>query len=187
MNAYDFDGTIYDGDSTLDFYLFCLKRHPALLRYLPVQGYAIIQYALQYCNKTQMKERFYSFLDGLTQVEEEVKVFWQSHKRKIAEWYLENQKDDDVVISASPEFLLREICIELGIRHLIASRVDCASGKYYGENCYGTEKEKRFRVEFGNAVIDEFYTDSKSDLPMARIASRAYFKVKGKFIAWEIL
>ena len=27
MNVYDFDKTIYYGDSTADFYLFCLKRH----------------------------------------------------------------------------------------------------------------------------------------------------------------
>ena len=25
-NIYDFDKTIYDGDSTVDFFLFCLKR-----------------------------------------------------------------------------------------------------------------------------------------------------------------
>ena len=27
MNVYDFDKTIYDGDSTADFYLFSLRRH----------------------------------------------------------------------------------------------------------------------------------------------------------------
>ena len=26
MNVYDFDKTIYNGDSTLDFYFFCLKK-----------------------------------------------------------------------------------------------------------------------------------------------------------------
>lgn len=28
MHAYDFDGTIYDGDSTVDFYLYSLCKHP---------------------------------------------------------------------------------------------------------------------------------------------------------------
>ena len=27
MTGYDFDKTIYDGNSFIDFYLFCLKRH----------------------------------------------------------------------------------------------------------------------------------------------------------------
>lgn len=26
MNVYDFDKTIYDGDSTIDFYLYCVKK-----------------------------------------------------------------------------------------------------------------------------------------------------------------
>lgn len=26
MNVYDFDETIYDGDSTVDFYKYCLRR-----------------------------------------------------------------------------------------------------------------------------------------------------------------
>ena len=31
IDVYDFDGTIYDGDSTVDFTRFCLRRHPAVL------------------------------------------------------------------------------------------------------------------------------------------------------------
>ena len=35
MNVYDFDKTIYYGDSTADFYLFCLKRHKKILTLAP--------------------------------------------------------------------------------------------------------------------------------------------------------
>ena len=35
IDVYDFDGTIYDGDSTVDFTRFCLRRHPAVLAGLP--------------------------------------------------------------------------------------------------------------------------------------------------------
>lgn len=31
VNVYDFDGTIYDGDSTIDFYKFCLKKYKNML------------------------------------------------------------------------------------------------------------------------------------------------------------
>ena len=34
MNVYDFDKTIYDGDSTADFYLFSLGRHKKILTLL---------------------------------------------------------------------------------------------------------------------------------------------------------
>ena len=33
MNVYDFDKTIYNGDSTRDFYLYSLIKHPEMLTY----------------------------------------------------------------------------------------------------------------------------------------------------------
>ena len=35
MTVYDFDNTIYDGESGVDLFLYCLKRDPALIRKLP--------------------------------------------------------------------------------------------------------------------------------------------------------
>ena len=31
MNVYDFDDTIYAGDSTVDFFFYCLKKKPAIV------------------------------------------------------------------------------------------------------------------------------------------------------------
>ena len=64
MNIYDFDGTLYDGDSTFDFILYSLKKHPSLLRFLPSQGWAFALYAAKRISKTAMKERFYRMLTG---------------------------------------------------------------------------------------------------------------------------
>ena len=46
MNGYDFDKTIYDGDSTIDFYIYSLKRNITLIRYLPIQVYGFILYTV---------------------------------------------------------------------------------------------------------------------------------------------
>lgn len=35
MRVFDFDGTIYDGESSVDFFLYSLRRHPKNLRLLP--------------------------------------------------------------------------------------------------------------------------------------------------------
>ena len=35
MNVYDFDDTIYDGDSNVDFFIDLFKKYPSLLRYAP--------------------------------------------------------------------------------------------------------------------------------------------------------
>ena len=65
MNAYDFDHCIYAGDCTIDFYRFCLKQKPALLRYLPRQIWGLVLFAFAFIQKTAFKERFFCFLQGL--------------------------------------------------------------------------------------------------------------------------
>ena len=44
MNVYDFDGTIYDGDSTIDFFFYSLKKKPSLICYLPKQATGFLLY-----------------------------------------------------------------------------------------------------------------------------------------------
>ena len=37
IDIYDFDGTIFRGDSTRAFWLYCLRKKPALVKFLPSQ------------------------------------------------------------------------------------------------------------------------------------------------------
>ena len=60
INAYDFDGTIYSGDSSVDFYFFCLKKNKKVLRQLPIQLFAFILYLLRIIDKTTFKEKIFS-------------------------------------------------------------------------------------------------------------------------------
>ena len=94
------------------------------------------------------------------------------------------QREDDVIISASPEFLLKPICIRLGISNLMASVVDKRTGMYLGINCHGEEKVRRFYKKF-NQEIDEFYSDSFSDAPLANIAKKAYLVDGDILIPWD--
>ena len=106
INAYDFDETIYDGDSTRDFYFFCLKRHLQILLLLPYQAFWFLLFVLGIIRKTFFKERFYVFFRSVRDIDSEIKIFWDTHEKKIKKWYLEQKKDTDIIISASPEFLL---------------------------------------------------------------------------------
>lgn len=185
MNAYDFDKTIYSGDSTADFYLFSLKRHKRILLCAPsLLGAALRFYVFKKGGKTQFKEVMYRFLRCCDTMRD-VSDFWEKNSGKIKAYYLNRQKADDVIISASPEFLLEPICEKLGVEHLIASRVDPKTGLYSGENCHGAEKVRRFREKFGDCEIEEFYSDSHSDDPMARLAKKAWM-VKGESLTeWK--
>lgn len=184
MNVYDFDGTIYPGDSTVDFWKYCVRRHPACLRALPGAILSACAYFLRLCGKERFKERFYRFLRDIPDVETEVETFWDEHIGLIYPWYFKHRKANDLVISASPEFLLAPACRRLDAE-LLASQVDQKTGALLGPNCRGEEKVRRFRRKFGDAPIEEFYSDSDSDAPLARLAERAYMVKDGVPAPWE--
>lgn len=184
MNVYDFDGTIYDGDSTVDFFLYAMKRKPALLRHLPKQLWGVVLYGTKRIDKTRLKEYFFCFLPAIN-AGELTEAFWDQNQVKIFDWYLNQQKQDDIVISASPKFLLTPICDRLGIRHLIASEVDPITGMFTGENCRGQEKVRRLEAEYNVTNMDSFYSDSHSDLPLAKLADKAFLVGKGVVTEWK--
>ena len=184
MNVYDFDGTIYNGDSTIDFFLYALKRHPLVLRYLPKQAWGFVLYGLKQIDKTKLKESFFSFLPAVN-AEALVESFWDENQDKIFDWYRKQQQQEDIIISASPKFLLQPICNRLGVNRLIASEVNPKSGMFAGENCRGQQKVRRLESEYRVTHIDCFYSDSHSDLPLARIADKAFLVKKGVVTKWN--
>lgn len=184
MNVYDFDKTIYDGDSSMDFYRFCLRSDPRLMRFWPKQLWGLIGYQASGRASTRYKSFFLAYLRGVRDLSDTVARFWDEHRHKLKGWYLAQKRADDVIISASPEFLLCPICAELGVS-LIATEVDGISGEISGRNCRGNEKPLLFREKYPDAVIEEFYSDSNSDAPMAHLAARAYFVCGDRVEVWE--
>ena len=182
MNVYDFDGTVYDGDSSVDFWVFCAKKRPRILLRLPAFALAFAKNRLGIIPKTRLKEAFFSFLKTMPADDALLEEFWAEHFSKVKAFYLETKKPDDVVISASPEFLLEPACALLGILPPIASRVDPGTGRFDGSNCRGEEKVARFEDAFPGASIDEFFSDSDADAPLAGLAKRAW-RVDGTKVA----
>lgn len=185
MNVFDFDKTIYDGDSTVDFWKYCLKKYPKTKKHLLHTGINGLKFALRMMDKTIFKEDFYSFLQEIDDIDSALADFWDEHEVNIKDWYLKMQREDDVIISASPEFLLKPICDKLGIKYLMASRVDPKSGKYDGVNCHGEEKVRRYSEKFGRAQIHEFYSDSYSDTPLAKLAFDPILVKENDFEPWS--
>lgn len=184
MNIYDFDKTLCRGDSTMAFLKYSFCKYPSLVRFLPGMGLATARYYLfKKGTKTQMKQRFYKVFTGFD-AEALAEEFWSKNEGRIFPWYPGQQEETDIVISASPEFLLKPICRRLGIKHLIASRVDPKTGIYTGENCWGPEKPKRLEAEMGITRCDRFYSDSYSDQPLADIADIAFLIKDGLICPW---
>ncbi len=186
MNVYDFDKTIYDGDSTVDFYLYCLCSQPNLALCLPRQLIGFIQHAVGRIDTAALKEKFFCFLPKLASPTVRVEEFWKDRQKKIKGWYLEQKRGDDVIISASPEFLLLPICRRLGIAPPIATELDANTGKITGKNCKGEEKVRRFFERYPDAEISEFYSDSLTDAPLAQLAKEAFLVQENVRLPWSV-
>jgi phosphatidylglycerophosphatase C len=185
VNVYDFDHTIYDGDCTLDFWLYALQNCPVLIKFMPQQIFAALQFKMGIISREDFKEKFYIFLSGIDKAEETVIKFWKIYQKNLMPWYKNQHRDTDIVISASPEFIVKVGCMYLGVTNVIASKVDCKTGKCSGKNCRSYEKVVRFKEEYNSSVIiDNFYSDSKADEPLAKLAKNAFIIKNGRKKLW---
>ena len=181
MNAYDFDKTIYPGDSATHFWWYCVRRHPeavtSALRALGPLSAGLVGRT----DRGRIKQALYTCLRYLPDAEKAACDFWDSHIERIYPWYLARRREDDLIISASPDFLIGEACRRLGVRWM-ATPMDPATGIIRGLNCRGEEKVRRFREAYGNAPVEEFYSDSLSDRPMMELADQGYLVKNGAVV-----
>lgn len=182
---YDFDGTIYDGDSSVDFFKFCLKKDKKNYKILPKLAIKFLAYKSKNITDTELKEYIFSFLENFKNIDIVVKEFWETHESKIKNFYLEKKHNQDIIISASPKFLLKPICEKLKVKDLIASDVDKTTGKFKKPNNRGEEKVKEFYKKYPKAEILEMYSDSLHDKPLLDLAKKSYFVKKNKLYDYK--
>lgn len=180
-NLYDFDGTIYDGDSGVDLVLFALKQKPSILFSLLGSLGVIILYLLKIRSKEEVKSRIFSFLKYFPDIDSFVSSFWDSHEYKIKDfWKKKKTHHKDIIISASSYFWLRPIADKYKVKDLFATDMDPNTGIIRGNNCHSQEKVRLFSSKYPNAVIQKMYTDSINDLPLVRLAEEAILVKKNK-------
>lgn len=183
MNVYDFDNTVYDGETAVDFYLFCLSKKPSLIKYMPTVFMMLAKYKLGKISVDELLEKaaYYSakIFGSIDIGEKVISEFWDKNEHKIKEFYKKSKRADDVIISASCDFLLGEICKRLNIKNLICSEINLNDGAVK-QLCFRTNKPILFKKIYPNEVIDNFYTDSKNDFPMIEISKNAYIVKKNK-------
>ena len=185
MNVYDFDNTIYDGESVLDLFFFYVRRDPYLIKHIPRVFHALAKYKAGKLTVEQAIERYAAFVeDYFSKIEDfdaDAVEFWDGHMKNIKPFYAEIHREDDVIVTASPELSMNEICRRLDVKHCVGSVIDKESGKVT-RLCMRSKKVPAFLEAFPDAHIDNFYTDSpKNDAPLIEMADHA-FLVKGNKI-----
>lgn len=178
MNVYDFDGTIFSSNCTVGFALWCIKRHPKLcFTYCPGLLKCAIGYKTGKIPSYKFLRKLFCFLTMIDDFDEQIELYWDKNESRIAEWYLAQKKDDDLIISASPDCIIAPIAKRLGVNYM-ATEYDREFGIFLNNLMYAKEKAK-YIFDHGFPVIDNFYSDSISDTPLALCAEKAYL-VSGK-------
>lgn len=184
MNVYDFDNTIYDGESVLDLFKFYIKKDPKLLKEVPWVTKAAFRYKSGKMTLddalVDYKDRVEELSKTIENIEQNVVDFWDLNCVKIKPFYLKQRKEDDVIVSACLDIIMVEICKRLGIKNYIASETDMENHKLLSF-CFRENKVKAFKAKYPDAVIENFYTDSMNDKPLIDLAQNAYL-VKGNVI-----
>ena len=178
MNVYDFDKTIYPTDCAIDFCFWCIKRHPKLwFTYFPGLVKVMVQRKLGKVPEYLKHRKFLIYLTMIDDFEEQIEKYWNKNEKRISSWYLEQKKEDDLIISASPDCLIEPIANRLEVKFM-ATEYDREFGVFTNNLMYAKEKA-RYIFDHGFPVIDNFYSDSLSDTPLALCAEKAYL-VKDK-------
>ena len=171
VNVYDFDGTIFVNNSLFRFWKYCFKKRPWIILCAPLQ---LINFLIIAFDITQDKSLFYSFVRFFPDIKKTVSEFWDENEGDMCEWYMKQKESSDIVVSASPDFLISEICNRLGI-NCIASAVCPKTGKCLGNDCKGAEKVILLRKHYPDTKIGKGYGDSESDIYLLRCAEEGFF------------
>ena len=192
LAVFDFDGTLYKGDTTKEFCWFYYRKNPFKAYYFIIQLAFWMQYQLGLLSTTQFKSKFIQFLNNndAAQIDVLVSLFW-SKKKELVRIHLIDEiarlKKEGVhivVVSASPELFIKTFCLSLGVDTVIGSELNVLNNKYsLLINCRGEEKINRLRVVFPDFEIVTAYSDNIDDDALLKMAKNGHWVDKrGKIV-----
>ncbi len=183
VNVYDFDNTIYDGETLVDFVLYFMRRDIKIWKYLPKLIVIALRDALHLFTVEDAVDAYASFLEGYYvnagDISDAVVDFWNKNEKKIKPWYAEVRRESDIIVSGTTDFILDEIMKRMGVKNYVGSSIDKQTGKFR-RLCFLDNKVKIFNELYPDAHIENFYTDSMNDKPMMDIADNVYLVKKNK-------
>jgi phosphatidylglycerophosphatase C len=187
---FDFDGTVTRKDTLLEFIKFSKGRFRFYLGFAINLPY-LISYKLNLISNQVAKEKILEFFFKGTPVQVFKKhcgSFSNSVLPKVIRpealeeiKHLKEKNTLVAIVSASPENWIEDWTKKFQLE-LIASRLEIRdgkiTGKILGKNCCGNEKVNRINeaYDLSNYHIVAAYGDSRDDMPMLRMAKKAYYK-----------
>ena len=150
-----------------------MKRHPKLcFTWLPMMIKHLILYKRGKIPNHLLQRKMFSYLTMVDDFDIQIEKYWDKYEKKISSWYLAQKKPDDLIISASPACIIGPIAKRLGVNYM-ATEYDRELGVFVNNLMYAKEKAK-YMIDHGFPVIDNFYSDSLADTPLAMCAEKAH-------------
>ena len=104
---------------------------------------------------------------------------------QIKTWYLDQKSEDDIIVTASPDFLIEPICKRLNIKNYIATTVDIKTGNII-KLCFKKNKKLLFKEKYSNIIVKSCYTDNlEHDKELLSLAKEKYLVKKDKIVKIE--
>lgn len=186
MNVYDFDQTILKGDSE-DYFLQYIIDEKL------IKGFKLFKFKKLVKNRCKTLEIYLKKSEviykmvalNIKDLDSVLEMFWDKHEKFIKPFYKEIRRDDDIISTATPTFVVKPIFERLGIKNYIGTEFDFEKMCFVDGLNYAEKKPVNLIKKYGNVEIDTFYSDSNSDVYLARLAKKA-IKVKGEeFLDWD--
>lgn len=189
--AFDFDKTLTDRDTTLEFLIFAEGNALALTKIATRLPY-LIGFVVGKCSRQKVKEELLKcFFGGQTRASME--ALGKDFAKKRLPFFLKNEALDRlrwhqaqghrcILISASIDVYLKPWAQSYHFDDLICSQTeyqdDRFTGKLKGSNCWGPEKKRRLEELLGNR--DEYilyaYGDSLGDRELLSMADYPFYQ-----------
>ena len=87
MQVFDFDNTLYRGESAVDLALFMVRDNRRILLWLPRIFWNLLKYKLCLVHREQMEAAINRFLQSCVPDSDtlmrQVRRFWKTHRRKL--------------------------------------------------------------------------------------------------------
>jgi len=187
---FDFDGTITEKDTFLEFIKFS-KGVPAFYAGFALYAPVLIAYKLNIISNQRAKEIMIRHFFGNMPAGEfqrvcqdfSTQILPKLIRDKALKELITLQKAgaEVVVVSASPENWLLSWCAGMNLQciatRLIVNR-EKITGRIDGLNCHGEEKVRRIRERYNLADFDAVYCygDTPGDRPMLALANYHFYK-----------
>lgn len=184
MRVFNFTKVIYDGNASLDLFIFFVKqKYSRIFSFFKLLG-PIFMWVTKRGSMKDIMELFYQIiLADITISEIELFKVTNAHKVDLEGFGIIKDTNDYVIITSEPTFIV-DLFINRNKFNVICTEFDTRSFKIIGKLCVGEEKLNRLR-QVGINAIKELYIFSFQEKALMKISEQILIYRNAHLIEFE--